>query len=80
MGVPQGSVLEPLLYLTYTIPIPEVIKKCKLNYHIYTDDTQRYVAFKNDDIVSITDRITDRIADRVSDIYLWMAQNELSKA
>lgn len=76
MGVPQGSVLEPLLYLMYTIPIPEVIKKCKLNYHIYTDDTQRYVAFKNDVIVSIT----DRIADRVSDIYLWMAQNELSKA
>ena len=65
--------MGPVLYLMYTIPISEVIKTHKLNYHLYVDDTQLYVAFKNDDI----DSITDRIADCVSDICLWMERNEL---
>lgn len=40
MGVPPGSVLGPVLYLTYTIPISKVIKKYRLDNHIYTGDTQ----------------------------------------
>ena len=43
------------------------------NYHLYAEDTQLYVVFKNDDI----DSTTDRIADCVSDICLWMERNEL---
>ena len=65
--------MGPVLYLMCTITISEVIKKHKLNYHLYANDTQLYVAFKNDDI----DSITDRIADCVSDICLWMERNEL---
>ena len=71
--MPQGSGLGSVLYLMYTIPISEVIKKHKLNYHFYADDTQLYVAFKNYNI----DSITDRIANCVSDICLWMEQNKL---
>ena len=52
----------------YTIPISELVKKHKLNYHLYAGDTQTYVAFKNDDI----DSFTDRFADCVSDISIWM--------
>ena len=43
----------------YTIPISEVIKKHKLNYHLYTIYTKLYETFKNDDTDSITDQIAD---------------------
>ena len=48
--MPQGSVLGPVLCLMYTSPLNDVIKSSYINYHLYADDTQFYVAFKANDV------------------------------
>ncbi len=69
-GVPQGSILGPVLFALYMLPLGRIFKKHGISYHLYADDTRIYLPLRPTCNVScVTLR---RCLDEVKD---WLADN-----
>ena len=68
-GVPQGSVLGPLRFTTYTSPLSDIVKNFDVSFHQYADDASLYSVLSNhsvseqlDDLRKCTDALTTGIS------------------
>ena len=75
-GVPQGSVLGPILFTLCTCPLGQIFKAHGLMYHLYADESQLYLSFKPNTpgAQSICLKI---IENCIEDIRRWMTLNML---
>jgi hypothetical protein len=72
-GVPQGSVLGPLLFILYVADVIDIAAKHGVNCHCYADDIQLYVHCRAED----ADNAVVCILECIREIELWMTSNRL---
>ena len=75
-GVPQGSVLEPLLFTLYIKPLGDIIRRHNVKFHIYADDIQMYYSFDPKSVDSLHNAISV-LEKCISEVSQWMVMNKL---
>ena len=75
-GVPQVSVLSPILFTLYTCPLGEICRSHYVTYHLYVDYQQLYLSFHPSSMSSCVTCL-EYLEACVAEIRQWMSMNML---
>jgi len=73
-GIPQGSVLGPLLFVMYITLLSTLVSSLSLNHHLYADDTELFLSFHPSDFHSNISQLQNALQQTSS----WMTANPLT--
>ena len=65
-GVPQGSILGPILFCIYTIGLAKMLQGLGVEFKLFADDTQLYMC------ITDIDSVTERLNHVLSNVKKWM--------
>ncbi len=71
-GLPQGSVLGPLIFSICMLPLGNIIRKYRISFHCYADETQLYISTRPDETSKLS-----KLKECVKNVKDWMTNNFL---